>query len=1375
MKKLFQIGPQHHGNGGCTFAWQPGGLFVASVGEGQRILFLFDRRGQQVTEVQLRSTAKVLQLEWDKDGEVLAILQAGDDSVQLWRQADKKLETLELHSKDPSWLAWSKLGPQLVVGTGRGNVTIFNKSTMKKLAIVGKHSKKITCGGWHPLENVFACGSEDRTVTVNTEDGEPLAGQGDEALRLKNEPLSIKFPALSGMSDGRADRDRIVAIINGDTSLLVYKIRDENSKPTDLSFQPHYGNIVTFCWLGDSYLVIGFSDGWVVVVNASIRDGSVEEASSAKYHPNALYCLCCSKVAERIASAGDDGIRIISAKDFKEVGSERIQLRPEAKVVSMHWSDDGELLSFCTETGFIYCYLAKLTVLSATCNTRLAYLTSLQELTICDCADEAAGKVVLQADVEPGLIALGPNHVAAAFNNNCWYYSASSQGNNTLVNKMEYVGSVKGVSLNATHAATLIEGGRLFLHSIEKGDDKMVIFPRREGDGQITSAHIVAGFLIYAHTNGRVQYYSLADQTEVNEYKHSSGVRKFFPNQEGTRCIIVDVSGAAFLYNPVNDDCIIVPNFPAGGDRVRVLWDSLDSGVFIAVDSSRVFTFMYSHVEVGGSAVRCLGSVDIGPEGELMIEKLHTEIGQGQNLLLLLDGVAWCQQANGALLQQRLRSHELLGGVLHAGEPTERLKTSFKQALSLNRFQQAFKLGLSLGQKDLWIAMGRRCLECLDMAWAKKAYRQAPSPGMVLYLERIQTVEDKQLLSGHVDSLLGRYEKAREHFLQSICPEAALDMHCDFLQWDKAISLAQSLAPQRLPAIYLKSALALEAKAEYQQALNHFEAASGGQDSPDAAPDHSSQCRAGIARTSVRLGDLSQGMDVAKSLGDPAVCKDCAASLERMRQFSEAAEMYVQAGAFDQAANLYIQEFNFDAAAPLMSKIHTPMIHMKFAKAKETRGAFNEALEAYERARDLDSVVRLSLEKLDKPARAFQLVRETGLASGAERVADYCMRQGNIPGAIEFFLLARMDERAFELAERHDAMSNYEEHLGEQGDKEQHLVIAKYYEQRSRNSEAAKHYSLCGEYHTALKLYLKVGEKEIDNAIEVVGKARNDALMHQLVSYLMGDSDNVPKAPVYICKLHKVLGNHLQAANAALMIARQEQDDGNYKAAHQLLLNSYQDLRREKLPLPQELWRRIVILHSYVIVKRLVKAGDHPGAARMLLRVAKHIQQFQSHTVPILTSVVIECQRAKMTSDAYKYACELMKPENRPQITEQYKKKIENIVRKGKPEEQDELQEVMSNCMHCGFSLPDSQLDCPNCMNISPFCIITGMRMLKEDWSRCTSCHFPARRSAFLAALQNGDSCPMCDAVIKPAELTPIPDSAPHIAEYKSLFKPDNA
>merc|ERR1719443_940742 len=88
-----------------------------------------------------------------------------------------------------------------------------------------------------------------------------------------------------------------------------------------------------------------------------------------------------------------------------------------------------------------------------------------------------------------------------------------------------------------------------------------------------------------------------------------------------------------------------------------------------------------------------------------------------------------------------------------------------------------------------------------------------------------------------------------------------------------------------------------------------------------------------------------------------------------------------------------------------------------------------------------------------------------------------------------------------------------------------------------------------------------------------------------------------------------------------------------------------------------------MILHSYVLVKRLVKVSHH-NAALMLLRVAKNIQQFPAHIVPILTSVVIECQRASMKNQAYQFACMLMRPEYRQQISEQYKKKIENIVRK---------------------------------------------------------------------------------------------------------------
>jgi len=1372
MKELFNLGPKFHGHGNVLYSWQPGGSYVASVGEGQRNIFIFDRRGVHIEEIPLKSTAKVMQMEWDKDGEILAILQQGEGTVMLWRHVEKKLEILEMNTKDPTFLAWSQTGPQLAIGTAKGNMMMYNKRTTKKQTIMGKHSKKITCGAWHSRDNILALASEDKTVTISSgghddhEVGDSVL-KNDEPIRLKSEPSMLQVVDVKLEGHSEHQRERTVSTVIGESTLLLLSLRDPH-KPTELSFQPKYGAIKSYCWFKDGHIVIGFSMGYVVVISSQMREIS-EEISSVRYHNNSLDCLCCSQVSDKIASAGDDGIRIISMKDWREIKSERVQFRPEAKVVSMTWSEDGELLSFCTETGFVYCYLAKLMALSATCNTRLAYLTSLREMTIIEGASDQSHKVLIKTDVEPAFVALGPGHLAVGMNNRVWFYSAMDHSSAHLVNEQEYIGSVESVSLNATHACVLIEG-RVYLHPIERsgGDGKTTIFPRKEDDRTITCASIAGNFLIYAHSNGRLQYYSLVDGTEVNEFKHETGIRRCFPNQEGTRLIIVDASGLSWLYNPVNDDCIAVQGFPASSDRV--LWDTVDPSVFAASDQSNFHAFIYTQVEVGGSGVRHLGSVNLGKDSgigaELCVEVAPTPLSHGQVGVLLVDGTVVCQQPNGVLSQHRLKTHEMLNA-LGPGpmESLDRQKACFMQALVLNRFPLCFKMGLVLKLTELWMALGRRCLECLDIAWAKRAYRQASSPGMVLYLERLQAVEDRQLLSGHVAGLLGHFAKAREYFLQSCCPDAALDMDCDFLHWDQALILAQSLAPQRLPMIFLKNAAALEGRGEHQQALNQYEQAMH-----NCKPSKQAECKAGIARTSLRLGDLSRGMQVATELKDPGVCRDCARLLEKMKQYGEAAQLYEEAGAFDKAATLYIQQSNFEQAAPLMSKISTPKVHLQFAKAKETRGAYREALVAYERARELDSVVRLCLEQLNEPQKAFQLVREKELASGAEMIANYCRKQGNIAGAVEFLLLAKKDEEAFALAERTDQMETFEQGLHGRGTVEQHMAIAKYYEQRSLLANAAKHYALCEEYNMALRLYLKVGEKEIDNAIEVVGKARNDALTHTLIDYLMGESDNVTKDPNYVYRLHKALGNYMQAANTALIIAKQEQEIGNYKNAHTLLFRTYQDLKNQKLALPQELWLRLMVLHSYVIVKRLVKTGDHATAAVMLLRVAKNIQQFPEHIVPILTSVVIECQRAKMANEAYQYACQLMRPEHRPKISEQYKKKIENIVRKPATEEM-RSPENSSPCIFCNFQFSETQLDCPECKNVSPFCIATGMRMVREDWSYCPACLFPCKRSAMLGVLQTSESCPMCDGQLNAAELPLVADPTTIIAECKSLFQ----
>ena len=49
---------------------------------------------------------------------------------------------------------------------------------------------------------------------------------------------------------------------------------------------------------------------------------------------------------------------------------------------------------------------------------------------------------------------------------------------------------------------------------------------------------------------------------------------------------------------------------------------------------------------------------------------------------------------------------------------------------------------------------------------------------------------------------------------------------------------------------------------------------------------------------------------------------------------------------------------------------------------------------------------------------AFALARESQLASAAERVAEYCRKQGNVRGSIEFLLRAKNEEEAFAMAAR---------------------------------------------------------------------------------------------------------------------------------------------------------------------------------------------------------------------------------------------------------------------------------------------------------------------------------------------------------------------
>ena len=83
-------------------------------------------------------------------------------------------------------------------------------------------------------------------------------------------------------------------------------------------------------------------------------------------------------------------IKIHDLSDLKEMYA-IITMEEERSLDSISWSDDGQLLAVTSPRGSMHVYLARLPMLASACQTRIAYLTSLLELTVEDNIAQVGG------------------------------------------------------------------------------------------------------------------------------------------------------------------------------------------------------------------------------------------------------------------------------------------------------------------------------------------------------------------------------------------------------------------------------------------------------------------------------------------------------------------------------------------------------------------------------------------------------------------------------------------------------------------------------------------------------------------------------------------------------------------------------------------------------------------------------------------------------------------------------------------------------------------------------------------------------------------------------------------------------------------------
>lgn len=110
-------------------------------------------------------------------------------------------------------------------------------------------------------------------------------------------------------------------------------------------------------------------------------------------------------------------------------------------------------------------------------------------------------------------------------------------------------------------------------------------------------------------------------------------------------------------------------------------------------------------------------------------------------------------------------------------------------------------------------------------------------------------------------------------------------------------------------------------------------------------------------------------------------------------------------------------------------------------------------------------------------------------------------------------------------------------------------------------------------------------------------------------------------------------------------------------------------------------------------------------AARILIKLSENISKFPAHVIQIQTSTVFECMDAGLTKAAYDISMLLMRPEYRNKLDPKHRKKIESVVRKY--EATIDVDEEVSPCPKCSAMMTITSLDCLNCKNIIPYCIVT--------------------------------------------------------------------
>jgi WD repeat-containing protein 19 len=123
-------------------------------------------------------------------------------------------------------------------------------------------------------------------------------------------------------------QENTLSINMGRKSIYLFNLSDRDN-PIELAFQPKYGDINTYTWFGDGYIMLAFNEGYFVVISTRKRyfyghkiylfldmKEIGQELFSSKFY-SSLKDISYSSGLQKAAICGDNSIKVLEAGNWK--------------------------------------------------------------------------------------------------------------------------------------------------------------------------------------------------------------------------------------------------------------------------------------------------------------------------------------------------------------------------------------------------------------------------------------------------------------------------------------------------------------------------------------------------------------------------------------------------------------------------------------------------------------------------------------------------------------------------------------------------------------------------------------------------------------------------------------------------------------------------------------------------------------------------------------------------------------------------------------------------------------------------------------------------------------------------------------------------